>query len=1039
MAQRTHGRAGAGGRGGADGPAARGRADAAGGRRAWRTPSLDLLGAAYGRRVLLLVGPGDNGGDALYAGALLARRGVRGRGAGCSPTGRTRPGWPRCAAAGGRVVDASTAAGRPTSSSTASSGSAGGRACGPSAVAALDAVAGVPVVAVDVPSGVDVDTGELDGAARDGRRHRHLRHPQGRATSSTRRRRPCGVGPPGRHRARPARGRRSRRSRPTTSRRCCRGPAPDAHKYTRGVVGVRAGSAAYPGAGAAQRRRRGDRAVRDGPVRRRRRGRRPRSGQAHPEVGRRGPGAGLGGRVRRRRRRGRGARRGPAPTASRWSWTPTRWPHVDGPLGVPAVLTPHAGELAAMLGVERADGRGRARCAHARRAAERYDAVVLLKGRHTLVAAPDGRVRVTTTGVPWLATAGAGDVLGGLIGALLAAGLDAVRRRVGRLLAARRRRDAAPRGGGPIVAGDVAGALPAVVRGCLAVPDACTAATRDGRIGRHEPPPVRAPRSWSTWRRSGTTCGRCASWSATGGSDDDRGQGRRLRPRDASRSAARRPRGRAPTGSASPRSTRRWRLREAGDTGRVLCWLDRPGRGLRRRGRPPTSTSRRTPSPSSTRSAPRRRRPPGPRSSSRSTPGSPAAARPSPTGPTLVAARPRRRGATAAGGSPASGRTSPAATSPTTPPTTPRSGAFRDALAGAEAAGLRPGGAPPRQLRGRAPAARRRASTWCAAASRRTASTPRPASRPDLGLRAGDDRRARRWRWSSDRAPAPASPTATPGSPTQRHDASGWCRSGTATACPRHAGNTRRGAGSPASAARSAAGSAWTSSSSTSTATAAEAGRRGRALRARAPTASRPPQDWAEACGTISYEIVTRIGGRLRPPPRRRRRPRHERRRTQGPRGRGRRGRRRRGRHRRRGRPAPPGHRAPRRGRRDAVRLAALARRSRSSPTTAYPCTSRSTSSTARPAAARGAGAAELTVVFVPRLRAQPRLLALPARGLPRPGPRGLLRPALPRPLRPLARGPRDHRAARPRPQAGPRPRRARRARSCWSATRWAA
>src|SRR3954452_14377029 len=38
---------------------------------------IDLLGGAYGRKVLLLVGPGDNGGDALYAGALLARRGAR--------------------------------------------------------------------------------------------------------------------------------------------------------------------------------------------------------------------------------------------------------------------------------------------------------------------------------------------------------------------------------------------------------------------------------------------------------------------------------------------------------------------------------------------------------------------------------------------------------------------------------------------------------------------------------------------------------------------------------------------------------------------------------------------------------------------------------------------------------------------------------------------------------------------------------------------------------------------------------------------------
>ena len=76
-----------------------------------------------------------------------------------------------------------------------------------------------------------------------------------------------------------------------------------------------------------------------------------------------------------------------------------------------------------MTGVDRADIEA-APLRHAREAARRYDAVVLLKGRRTVVARPDGRARITTTGVPWLATAGAGDVLAGLIGALLAAGLE---------------------------------------------------------------------------------------------------------------------------------------------------------------------------------------------------------------------------------------------------------------------------------------------------------------------------------------------------------------------------------------------------------------------------------------------------------------------------------------------------------------------------------------------------------------------------------------------------------------------------------------
>jgi hydroxyethylthiazole kinase-like uncharacterized protein yjeF len=97
--------------------------------------------------------------------------------------------------------------------------------------------------------------------------------------------------------------------------------------------------------------------------------------------------------------------------------------HVQSPLDRPALLTPHAGELAAMLGVDRTEVEAD-QLACARRAAREYAATVLLKGHHTLVAAPNGRVRVTTTGTPWLAVAGAGDVLGGLCGALLAAGLS---------------------------------------------------------------------------------------------------------------------------------------------------------------------------------------------------------------------------------------------------------------------------------------------------------------------------------------------------------------------------------------------------------------------------------------------------------------------------------------------------------------------------------------------------------------------------------------------------------------------------------------
>jgi NAD(P)H-hydrate repair Nnr-like enzyme with NAD(P)H-hydrate dehydratase domain len=80
-------------------------------------------------------------------------------------------------------------------------------------------------------------------------------------------------------------------------------------------------------------------------------------------------------------------------------------PHVRRGSGRPTVLTPHAGELAAMLGVDRAEVEAR-QLEHARAAAEKFDAVVLLKGRHSLTVRPDGRAAVTTSGVPWLAVAG---------------------------------------------------------------------------------------------------------------------------------------------------------------------------------------------------------------------------------------------------------------------------------------------------------------------------------------------------------------------------------------------------------------------------------------------------------------------------------------------------------------------------------------------------------------------------------------------------------------------------------------------------------
>jgi ADP-dependent NAD(P)H-hydrate dehydratase / NAD(P)H-hydrate epimerase len=126
----------------------------------------------------------------------------------------------------------------------------------------------------------------------------------------------------------------------------------------------------------------------------------------------------------------------------------------------PTVLTPHEGELARLLG-EESDWVAAHRLEAARRGAERFGCVCLLKGADTLIAAPGEGVLVSALGTPALATAGSGDVLTGIVAAFLAKGMDP---RLAAAAAAATQQLAStliPQSGA--IASDIVGALPLVL------------------------------------------------------------------------------------------------------------------------------------------------------------------------------------------------------------------------------------------------------------------------------------------------------------------------------------------------------------------------------------------------------------------------------------------------------------------------------------------------------------------------------------------------------------------------------------------------
>lgn len=395
----------------------------------------------YGASVTVLAGKGNNGGDGLFAAAMLAGRGMRTTAV--LTAGEAHPeGLQAFEKAGGRVIRLTHGNVTGASAAAAASGvvldavlgtGAQGGLRGPAAelIEALERARPRLVVACDIPSGVDADTGEAHppvlraeltvtfGAAKAGL----LADPGADYAGRVQ------VIPIGIESALPDPALRRLQSADLAA--LLPHPERRSHKYSRGVLGVVAGSQQYPGAavlacrgalaaGVGMVRYLGPPDVAD-LVRRSCPEVVCSSGNAadaHVQAWLLGPGIDENAHEQLERVADAAATGLPvvADAGALPALPRTLAPHF--------VLTPHAGELETLLArYGAAPGRPGvegATLAAARRASELTGATVLLKGATTLVAAPSGAVFSQADATPWLATAGSGDVLAGILGALLA-------------------------------------------------------------------------------------------------------------------------------------------------------------------------------------------------------------------------------------------------------------------------------------------------------------------------------------------------------------------------------------------------------------------------------------------------------------------------------------------------------------------------------------------------------------------------------------------------------------------------------------------